>query len=39
MSDLELIDAVAHVTGEDFHEIRRRGFVLTDSKKSRDPNK
>jgi len=29
MSDLELIDAVAHVTGEDVHEIRRRGFVLT----------
>ena len=28
MSDLELIDAVAHVTGEDAHEIRRRGFVL-----------
>ena len=29
MSDLELIDAVAHVTGEDAHEIRRRGFTLT----------
>ena len=29
MSDLELIDAVAHVTGEDSHEIRRRGFTLT----------
>ena len=29
MSDLELIEAVAHVTGEDSHEIRRRGFVLT----------
>ena len=29
MSDLELIDAVAHKTGEDSHEIRRRGFVLT----------
>jgi hypothetical protein len=28
MSDLELIDAVAHVTGQDAHEIRRRGFVL-----------
>jgi hypothetical protein len=28
MSDLELIDAVAHVTGETQHEIRRRGFVL-----------
>jgi hypothetical protein len=27
MSDLELIDAVAHVTGEDAHEIRRRGFM------------
>jgi hypothetical protein len=25
MSDLELIDAVAHVTGEDPHSIRRRG--------------
>ena len=30
MSDLELIDAVAQKTGEDAHEIRRRGFVLTD---------
>jgi len=29
MSDLELIRAVAHVTGENAHEIRRRGFVLT----------
>jgi hypothetical protein len=29
MSDLELIDAVAHVTGEDSREIRRRGFALT----------
>jgi hypothetical protein len=29
MSDLELIDAVAQKTGEDFHEIRRRGFTLT----------
>jgi hypothetical protein len=29
MSDLELIDAVAKKTGEDSHEIRRRGFVLT----------
>ncbi len=28
MSDLELIDAVARKTGEDAHEIRRRGFVL-----------
>ena len=29
MSDIELIDAVARVTGEDAHEIRRRGFMLT----------
>jgi hypothetical protein len=29
MSDSDLFDAVAHVTGEDSHEIRRRGFVLT----------
>ena len=29
MSDLELIDAVAKKTGEDSHEIRRRGFILT----------
>ena len=29
MSDLELIDAVARKTGEDSHEIRRRGFTLT----------
>jgi len=29
MSDLELIDAVAQKTGEDSHEIRRRGLVLT----------
>ena len=29
MSDRDLIDAVAHVTGEDSHEIRRRGFMLT----------
>jgi hypothetical protein len=29
MSDLELIDAVAQKTGEDSHEIRRRGFSLT----------
>jgi hypothetical protein len=29
MSDLDLYTAVAHVTGEDAHEIRRRGFVLT----------
>ena len=29
MSDRDLIDAVALKTGEDSHEIRRRGFVLT----------
>jgi hypothetical protein len=29
MSDLELIDAVAQKTGENAHEIRRRGFMLT----------
>jgi len=29
MSDRDLFDAVAHKTGEDSHEIRRRGFVLT----------
>ena len=29
MSDLELIEAVAKKTGEDSHEIRRRGFILT----------
>jgi hypothetical protein len=29
MSDSDLIDAVAQKTGEDPHEIRRRGFVLT----------
>jgi hypothetical protein len=29
MGDLELIDAVARKTGEDSHEIRRRGFTLT----------
>jgi len=28
MSDSDLFNAVAHVTGEDSHEIRRRGFVL-----------
>ncbi len=28
MSDIELIDAVAQKTGEDAHEIRRRGFML-----------
>ena len=29
MSDRDLIDAVSLKTGEDSHEIRRRGFVLT----------
>ena len=29
MSDRDLFDAVALKTGEDSHEIRRRGFVLT----------
>ena len=29
MSDRDLIDAVAHVTGEDSHEIRRHGLMLT----------
>ena len=29
MSDSDLFDAVALKTGEEFHEIRRRGFVLT----------
>jgi hypothetical protein len=29
MSDRDLITAVAQKTGEDSHEIRRRGFVLT----------
>jgi hypothetical protein len=29
MSDRDLIDAVAQKTGEDAHEIRRRGFMLT----------
>ncbi len=28
MSDSDLFDAVARKTGEDFHEIRRRGFML-----------
>ena len=40
MSDRDLIDAVAHVTGEDSHEIRRRGFMLTgpeDSGSDLDP--
>ena len=34
MSDLDLIDAVAQKTGEDFHEIRRRGFMLTGPEES-----
>ncbi len=29
MSDLELIDAVANITGESLREIGRRGFILT----------
>ena len=29
MTDSDLFDAVARKTGEDSHEIRRRGFVLT----------
>jgi len=29
MNDSDLFDAVAQKTGEDSHEIRRRGFVLT----------
>ena len=29
MSDSDLFAAVAQKTGEDSHEIRRRGFVLT----------
>jgi hypothetical protein len=29
MSDRDLFDAVARKTGEDSHEIRRRGFMLT----------
>jgi hypothetical protein len=34
MSDIELFDAVAHVTGEDSHEIRRRGFMLAGPEES-----
>ena len=40
MSDSDLFAAVAHVTGEDSHEIRRRGFMLTgpeDSSSDLDP--
>ena len=32
MSDRDLIDAVAKKTGEDSHEIRRRGFMLASPK-------
>lgn len=34
MSDIDLIDAVAQKTGEDFHEIRRRGFMLSGPEES-----
>ena len=40
MSDSDLFAAVAHVTGEDSHEIRRRGFVLAgpdDASPDNDP--
>ena len=40
MSDSDLFDAVAHVTGEDSREIRRRGFMLTgpdDASPDNDP--
>ena len=40
MSDRDLFDAVAQKTGEDSHEIRRRGFMLTgpeDSGSDLDP--
>ncbi len=40
MSDHDLFDAVARKTGEDAHEIARRGFVLTgpnDSGSDHDP--
>jgi hypothetical protein len=40
MSDSDLFDAVALKTGEDSHEIRRRGFTLTgpeDSGSDLDP--
>ena len=40
MSDRDLFDAVARKTGEDSHEIARRGFVLTgpeDSDSDLDP--
>jgi hypothetical protein len=35
MSDSDLFDAVALKTGEDSHEIRRRGFMLTGPEDSR----
>ena len=34
MSDIDLIDAVASKTGEDAHEIRRRGFMLAGPEES-----
>ncbi|MCE9632125.1 MAG: hypothetical protein K8S94_15595 [Planctomycetia bacterium] len=34
MSDIDLFDAVAQKTGEDSHEIRRRGFMLTGPEES-----
>lgn len=34
MSDIDLIDAVAKKTGEDCHEIRRRGFMLAGPEES-----
>ena len=40
MSDSDLFDAVAQKTGEDSHEIRRRGFVLAgpdDASPDHDP--
>ena len=40
MSDFDLFDAVAKKTGEDSHEIRRRGFMLTgpdDASPDNDP--
>ena len=34
MSDSDLFDAVAQKTGEDCHEIRRRGFMLAGPEES-----
>jgi hypothetical protein len=34
MSDIDLITAVASKTGEDAHEIRRRGFMLAGPEES-----